>query len=47
MILSISPFANVFAFGDFNVYHADWFSYPGGTDRCGELYNLKHCYKYF
>ena len=23
--------------GDFNVYHKDWLTYSGGTDRPGEL----------
>ena len=28
-------------FGDFNVYHKDWLTYSGGTDRPGELgYNF-------
>ena len=31
----------VFAFGDFNVYHKDWLTYSGGTDRPGEL-----CYNF-
>ena len=31
-VLSISPSANVFVFGDFNVHHKDWLSYFGGTD---------------
>ena len=31
----------MFVFGDFNVYHNDWLTYSGGTDRPGELcYNL-------
>ena len=37
MVLSISPSANVFVFGDFNVHHKDWLTYSGGTDRPGEL----------
>ena len=40
-ILSISPSANVFLFGDFNVYHKDWLTYSGETDRPGEL-----CYNF-
>ena len=40
-ILSISPFANVLVFGDFNVNHKDRLTYPGGTDRHGEL-----CYNF-
>ena len=31
-VLSINPSANVFVFGDFNVYHKDWLTYSGGTD---------------
>ena len=39
--LSISLPANVLVFGHFNVHHKDWLTYPGGTDRPGELcYNL-------
>ena len=39
-VLSINPSA-VFVFGDFNVYHKDWLTYSGGTDRPGELrYNF-------
>ena len=33
----LSPSANVFVFGDFNVYRKDWLTYFGGTDRTGEL----------
>ena len=36
-ILSINPAANVFVFGDFNVHQKDWLTYPGKTDRSGEL----------
>ena len=36
-ILLISPSANVFVFGDFNVHHKDWLTHSGGTDRPGEL----------
>ena len=40
-VLSINPSANVFVFGDFNVYHKDWLTYSGGTDRPGEpCYNF-------
>ena len=35
-VLSISPSANVFVFGDFNVHHKDWLTYSGGTDRSGK-----------
>ena len=35
--LSINPSANAFVFGDFNVHHKDWLTYPGGTDRSGKL----------
>ena len=41
-VLSINPSADVFVFGDFNVYHEDWLTYSGGTDRPGEL-----CYNFF
>ena len=37
-VLSINPSANMFVFGDFNVYHKDWLTYSGGTDRSGELW---------
>ena len=40
-VLSINPSTNVFLFGDFNIYHKDWLSYSGGTDRPGEL-----CYNF-
>ena len=36
-VLLIDPSANVLVFGDFNVYHKDWLTYSGGTDRPGEL----------
>ena len=36
-IFLINPSANVFVFGDFNVYHKDWLTYSGGTDRPGKL----------
>ena len=32
-VLSISPSANGFVFGDFSVHHKDWLTYSGGTDR--------------
>ena len=38
---SINPSANVFVFGDFNVYDKDWLTYSGGTDRPG-----KFCYNF-
>ena len=31
-VLSINPSANVFYFGDFNVYHKDCLTYSGETD---------------
>ena len=37
-VLPINPSANVFVFGDFNVYHKVWITYSGGTDRPGELF---------
>ena len=40
-ILSIKPSANVFVYGEFNVYHKDWLTYSGGTDQPGEL-----CYNF-
>ena len=41
-VLSINPSANVFVFGDFNIYYKDWLTYSGGTDQPCELcYNLK------
>ena len=36
-VFSINPSANVFVFGNFNVYHEHWLTYSGGTDRTGEL----------
>ena len=36
-VLSINLSSNVFVFGDFNVYHKNWLTYSGGTDRPGEL----------
>ena len=36
-VLLINPSANVFVFGDFNVYHKDWLTYSGGTDQPDEL----------
>ena len=38
-VLSISPYANVFVFVDFNVHHKGWLTYSGGTDRPGEISN--------
>ena len=41
-VLSINPSANVFVFGDLNVYHKDWLTYSGGRNEPGKLcYNLK------
>ena len=40
-VLSVSPFASVFVFGDFNVDHKDWLTCSGGTDRPGEF-----CYNF-
>ena len=37
-VLSNNPSANVFIFGDFNVYHKDWITYSGGNDRPGEVF---------
>ena len=40
-VLSISPSANEFVFGEFNVHHKDWLTYSGGTNISGKLcYNL-------
>ena len=36
-VLSISPSANVFGFGGFDVNHMDWLTYSSGTDRSGRL----------
>ena len=43
-VLSINPSANVFVFGDFNIHHKNWLTYSGGTDRSGELIDLKRPY---
>ena len=40
-VLLLNTLANVFVFGDFNIHHEDWLTYPGGTDRCCEL-----CYNF-
>ena len=40
-VLLINSPANVFVFGDFNVYYKDWLTYSGGTDGPGEL-----CYNF-
>ena len=40
-VLSINSFADVFAFGDFNVHHKDCLTCFGVTDRSGEL-----CYNF-
>ena len=36
-VRSNNPSANAFVFGDFNVHHKDWLTYPGRTDRPGEF----------
>ena len=36
-VLSINPSDNVFVFGEFNIHHKGWLTYPGRTDRPGEL----------
>ena len=36
-VFSVKPSANLFIFGDFNVFHKDWLTCSGGTDRSGEL----------
>ena len=41
-LLSINPSANVFVFGDFNVHQKDWLTYPGETDRSGELKQISN-----
>ena len=40
-VLSINPSVHVFVFGDFNVHHKDWLTYPGGTDQTGDF-----CYNF-
>ena len=40
-VLSTNPSANVFVCGDFNVFHKDWLTYSGETNRLGEL-----CYNF-
>ena len=37
-VLLINPSANVFVFGDLNVYHKHWLIYFGGTDRSGNFF---------
>ena len=37
-VLSVNPSVIVFIFGDFNIYHKDWLTFSGGTDRPGEIY---------
>ena len=37
-VLSMNPSANVFVFGDFDIYHKDYLTYSSGIDRPGELY---------
>ena len=41
VVLSITPSANAFVFGDFNTHRKSWFTYSGITDRPGEL-----CYSF-
>ena len=41
-VLSMNPYADVFAFADFNTHRKGWLTYSGGTDRPGEF-----CYKPF
>ena len=36
-VLSMNPSANAFVFGDFSIYHNNWLTYSGGTDRPAEL----------
>ena len=33
----INPSVNVFDFGDVNIHHKNWLTYPDGTDRPGKL----------
>ena len=40
-LLSISPSANVFVFGDFNFHPKDWLTFSGEDDKLGEL-----CYNF-
>ena len=40
-VLSINTSANVFVFGDFDIYYKDWLTYFGGNERPGEL-----CYNF-
>ena len=40
-VLLITPSANFFVFGDFNVHHKNWLIYSGGADISGEL-----CYNF-
>ena len=40
-VLSINQSADVFVFEDSNVHHKDWLTFPGGTNRPGEL-----CYNF-
>ena len=37
LVLSINLSADVFALGDFNVYHKGWLTYYSGTDSLGEF----------
>ena len=36
-VLLIIPSADIFVFGDFNVYHKDWFTYSSRMDWPGQL----------
>ena len=40
-VLTISPYIDVFVFGDFNFHNKDWVTVSGGTDKPGEL-----CYNF-
>ena len=37
-VLLINAPANVFVFGDFNLYHDDFLTYSGGANRPGEQF---------
>ena len=37
LVLSINPYANKFAFGDFNIHYKDWLIYSTETDTLSEL----------
>ena len=36
---SVNSSGNVFVFEDVNVYHKDWLTYSGKTDRPGDLFH--------